>query len=60
MYVPSLDLFIEYQGHQTHGFKPYEQTSSDVKRKHELEQKTKPMYKKILEVWTIKDPQKRQ
>lgn len=28
-YIPSLDLFIEYQGHQTHGGHPYDKDNPD-------------------------------
>lgn len=29
-YIKSIDLFIEYQGHWTHGHKPYEGTEEDI------------------------------
>ena len=29
-YIPTLDLFIEYQGYWSHGFKPFEGTKEDL------------------------------
>ena len=53
-YVKSKDLFIEYQGHQTHGYAPYDDTNSEHKeylikmQSHKIDTKT----------WTIRDTNK--
>jgi hypothetical protein len=62
-YIPTLDLYIEYQGSQYHGRHPYD----EIKDKDKLEElkrraagKKRTMYKNMILVWTIKDPMKRQ
>ncbi len=68
-YVPSLDLFIEYQGSQFHNFRPYTGSKEDLdeveqlkevisKNKRHIEGK-KCQLENILETWTIRDPLKR-
>ena len=54
MYIPSLDLFIECQFHQTHGKHPYNENSiEDQKYKKQLEKYFNS------DVWCIRDPYKR-
>ena len=69
-YIPSLDLFIEYNGHWTHGKHPYsiydieDQKIEDQKIVEEWKARYKdgehPMYLHAIEIWTVKDVMKRQ
>lgn len=52
-YVKSKDLFIEYQGHQTHGYEPYD--SSSVEHKDYLNQMSA---KYDMTTWVKRDPYK--
>lgn len=68
-YIPEKDLYIEYQGHQSHGREPY----NEVKKEHiEVINKWKKLsendfsngkkhssYLGYIKVWTIRDPLKR-
>ena len=62
-YIKDLDLYIEYNGHATHGKDPYDITNP----KHqqilaiwkEKAQKSK-YYQAMIRIWTIKDPQKQE
>ena len=53
-YIPSKDLFIEYQGHQTHGFEPFNAENQEhlayleACKNRGLDMKT----------WTVRDPKK--
>lgn len=59
-YIPSLDLFIEYQGFWSHGFKPFEGTKEDLIQLEKWKSKeNNPIYKGAIQVWTIRDPLKR-
>lgn len=62
-YIPSLDLFIEYQGHWTHGCKPFEETKEDLEKVasfvHNNGNRKRSQYLTAIQVWTIKDPLKR-
>ena len=61
-YIPSLNLYIEYQGTWTHGPHPYDiQSNKDKERRKYLEEKAinSKFYKNALIVWTVKDPEKR-
>ena len=58
-YIPSLDLFIEFQGYYTHGKHPY---NSDSVSDKSLIEKYKEKYGKncqAITIWAIKDPEKR-
>ena len=60
-YIPSLDLYIEYNGTWTHGYKFFDKNDeNDIARLNELKEKTKRsgFYEKTIEVWTVKDIQK--
>ena len=59
-YIPSLDLFIEYNGYWTHGkhpFNPNSKTDLDILEK--WENKDNKQYKIAIKVWTETDPLKR-
>ena len=67
-YIPSLDLFIEYNGTWTHGGEPYNGTKSQLKivedwlnKSKELNFKGKPKtsYLGAIDIWTRLDPLKR-
>lgn len=71
-YIPSKDLFIEFQGSHFHHFRPFDENS--VEDLEELERlKKKSLYLKnkrnnndwnvydgIIAIWTNRDPRKRQ
>lgn len=61
-YIKSKDLFIEYQGHQTHGYKPFNKNDEEcLKQLVHLEDKANEgskMAKDIIITWTIRDPKK--
>ena len=69
-YIPSLDLFIEYQGSEFHGYSPYKGTEKDLQKIKlwkergdqicQNENKTNSRYYEMIKTWTIKDPLKRQ
>ena len=70
-YIPSLDLFIEYQGYRGHNEHPFDPNNEDdikaldkfINRNNELKQKTgrtNTLYDRIIHVWTISDPLKRE
>ena len=61
-YIPSFDLYIEYNGNWTHGNHPYNETdNNDIIRKAFIEEKsqTSKFYMNALHVWTISDVHKR-
>ena len=59
-YIKELDLFIELNGHYTHGKHPFDKTNkNDIALLNEYKKKTKPSYKVIIEVWTKRDVIKR-
>lgn len=70
-YIPSLDIYIEYQGFWTHGREPYNKNNQKHIEKLELwknREKTKNTTKGIgrknsytnaIHVWTVSDPLKR-
>lgn len=68
-YIPSLDLFIEYNGHQYHYKEPFNNNNPEhlnrlkklkqkEQEKKELKQKTQ--YTRMIKVWTTEDPLKRE
>ena len=61
-YISELDLYIECQGTWEHGFSPYIGSVSNLiqldKWKKRIKQSKR--YKYAIEVWTIRDPLKRQ
>jgi len=60
-YIKDLDLFIEYQGFVTHGEHPFNNNDiEDIRVLDLLRESFSSFNKKRIEVWTIKDPLKRQ
>ena len=68
-YIPKLDLYIEYQGFWTHLNEPFIGTEDQLEKLEWLKMKSnelnyknkrKNMYKIAIEVWTIRDPLKRE
>ena len=58
-YIPSLDLYIEYNGSWTHGNKPFENTKEDNIKLEYWKSKNTKYYNNAIQTWTIRDPQKR-
>ena len=58
-YIPTYDLYIEYQGLWTHGTKPYEGTPEDLKIVNTWKSKNKQYYNNAIYVWTDLDVRKR-
>ena len=67
-YIPSLDLYIEYQGSHYHHFHPFNENNiNDIKELNRLKQieieelktKKKSQYTKIIYTWTDLDIRKR-
>lgn len=63
-YIPSQDLYIEYQGFQGHGGHPYnENDEEDVAIVKEWQDRydegNHPLYKSMIDTWTKSDVQKR-
>lgn len=61
-YIPSLNLYVEFQGHWTHGSKPFEGTEEDLAELDKWKQKalTSKFYRNAIDVWTELDVKKRQ
>ena len=62
-YIPSLDLYIECQGHFSHGKHAFDASNiDDLKQLEEwkLRSKDHSAYITAINVWTIRDPLKRQ
>ena len=60
-YIPEYDLYIEIQGNWTHGFHPFDNNSdTDIKKLNIWKTKNTDYYKKAIDVWTQKDPIKRE
>lgn len=53
-YIKSKDLFIEYQGHQTHGYEPYDKHND----KHSDYLKYMEAHHNDMSTWTTRDPLK--
>lgn len=62
-YIPELDLYIEYQGNWTHGFRPYNNNNNEnnIKQLNEWKEKAKSSnyYAEAIKTWTIRDVLKR-
>lgn len=55
-YIKDLDLFIELNGHYTHGKHPFDKNNfCDLKLLEEYKAKSAPSYKNLIEVWTHRD-----
>lgn len=60
-YIAPLDLYIEYQGMWTHGKEPYNENKEEHKKIIEKwKNKNSKFYNMAIEVWTKRDPVKRQ
>ena len=60
-YIAPLDLYIEYQGIWTHGKEPYNENKEEHKKIIEKwKNKNSKFYNMAIEVWTKRDPVKRQ
>lgn len=62
-YIPSLDLYIEFNGDAFHNKHPFDNTNEkDLQKLEDLKEKSKekPLYKSIIKVWTEIDPYKRE
>lgn len=61
-YIPCLNLYIEYQGLWTHGFKPFEGTKEDLEKveKWRLLSEHSDFYKAAIKTWTETDVLKRE
>ena len=59
-YIPSLELYIEYQGHWSHGGKPFEGIEEDLKKLQNWQNKNTPFYLGAVETWTKRDVKKRE
>lgn len=60
-YIPSIDLFIEYNGYWTHGGHPFNPLSqNDIEKLNKWKEKNKKQYDIAIKVWTITDPLKRE
>ena len=58
-YIPSKDLYIEYQGFWTHGKEPYIGTPEQKEKVKLWESKNTRQYIKAINDWTVRDPLKR-
>lgn len=62
-YIPSIDLFIEFQGSWTHDDHPYDiRNEKDIEKVKKWKLKSEQgheYYANALETWTIRDPHKR-
>ena len=59
-YIPSIDTYIEYQGHWSHGGEPYIGTEEQKEKVKLWESHNSKYYKKAIEVWTKRDVLKRE
>lgn len=59
-YIPSEDLYIEYNGHWTHGLEPYNNDNKFHQEKIKLwKSKNTKFYNNAIKTWTERDVQKR-
>ncbi len=61
-YIPELDLYIEYQGHWSHGHRPFDDSEINKKQLTEWQEKAKTskFYENAIHTWTVADVQKRE
>ena len=62
-YIPSLDLYIEYNGMWTHGSKPFDETDKEcIKQLNAWKEKAKTskFYQAAIDIWTISDVKRKQ
>ena len=58
-YIPELDLYIEYNGHWTHGKEQYVGTNEQIEKVKLWECKNTEQYKRAIDTWTKRDVLKR-
>ena len=58
-YIPSLDLYIECNYHWTHGSKPFENSTEDIKKLTIWKSKNSNYYINAIQCWTVRDVLKR-
>lgn len=58
-YIPSEDLYIEYQGYWSHGNEPYIGSNEQEKKVKIWKLKNTSQYNRAIKCWTIEDPLKR-
>ena len=62
-YIPSEDVYIEYQGSWTHGHRPFDESNEECLEQLELwkeRARTSKYYQNAIQVWTKRDPIKRE
>jgi hypothetical protein len=59
-YIPKIDLYIEYNGFYMHGKEPYIGSNEQLEKVKLWESKNTIQYKRAVDIWTIRDPLKRQ
>ena len=60
-YIPEIDLYIEYQGFFSHGFKAFFNTKDDLEfLKKWGKKKNSDFYKNAKKIWTVLDVKKRE
>ena len=62
-YIPSEDVYIEYQGSWTHGYRPFDKSNKECLEQLELwkeRARTSKYYRNAIEVWTKRDTLKRE
>ena len=59
-YVPSINLFIEFQGNWTHGNYPYSGSEEDLQIINKWKLKNTKYYDSAIRTWTVTDPLKRE
>lgn len=60
-YIPSTDTYIEYNGNWTHGGHPFDANNpNDIALLESWKEKHTPYYDSAIDVWTCRDPQKRE
>ena len=58
-YIKSLNLYVEYNGHFTHGREPFDKSNTEhLKILDKWKQKNTRYYQNAIEIWTNKDVQK--
>ena len=60
-YVPSLDLYIEFNGNWTHGKHPFDESNEDdIKTVAKWKERGGKFYELAIHTWTIRDVNKRE
>ena len=60
-YLPKYDLYVEIQGHWTHGNHKFNGIdSNDIQILENWKKKNSPQYNRAIDIWTKRDPLKRE